>query len=116
MKNRITLTLIALLLAAPFVSGCQTSGSNACVTLSDTNAAVATPQTDKLAFPYESDYKSKDYAAPESGLTYGKCSLVSVTDGDTANFTTVQNTFIKCRFLGINTPESTAKVDRKSVV
>jgi endonuclease YncB( thermonuclease family) len=110
MKNRITLTLIAFLLAVPLVSGCQKSSST-CVTLSDTNAVVATPQTDKLAFPYASDYATKDYAEPESGLTYGKCGLVSVTDGDTANFTTVKGTFIKCRFLGINTPESTAKVE-----
>ncbi len=101
-------------LAAP-LTGCQNfasaSSSNACSILADTNALVATPLTDALAFPYASDYLTKDFAASTSGLAYGKATLATNTDGDTASFRTLGQTYIKVRFLGINTPESTAKVE-----
>lgn len=108
---------LTLLAAALLIPSCTPSTSNssgtaaACVSLSDTNALVATPYTDKLAFPYASDYASKDFDAPTSGLAYGKVTLTTNTDGDTAHFKTLNGTLIACRFLGVNTPESTAKVE-----
>jgi endonuclease YncB( thermonuclease family) len=117
MKNLINKVIFSaflfVFLAAP-LAGCQnnsTASSSACAALSDTNQLVPTPLTDALAFPYASDYATKDFAAPTSGLAYGKAVLVTNTDGDTASFRTLASTYVKVRFLGINTPESTAKVE-----
>ncbi len=95
---------LALLTLLP-LSSC---GSTSCVTLSDSNQLLATPITDALAFAQESTYASTKFTA--NGV--GKVTLVSCTDGDTANFREEgYSETIKCRFLGINTPESTAKVE-----
>jgi endonuclease YncB( thermonuclease family) len=105
---------LALLFALPLAACGKTNSSSSaatCAVLSDTNQLVATPYTDALSFPYASDYASKDFDAPTSGLAYGKVTLVTTTDGDTAHFKTVNGTAVSCRFLGINTPESTAKVE-----
>lgn len=86
---------------------------------------VNTPFTDALKFAQADDLEGKKFAGgnvssiPLSEIDhYGYVSLRSVTDGDTANFIQegyidpVTNNYIsiKTRFLGINTPESTAKV------
>lgn len=114
-KSRVIFGLLGLTLLTGVAScgGGNSSGggSGACAVLSDTNALLATPITDSLAFPYEADYASKDFFEPQSGVAYGKAELGTVTDGDTMSFTTVNGHFIKCRLLGINTPESTAKVE-----
>ena len=72
---------------------------------------LSTPETDALAFAFEDTYASVDFEEAESGVVAGKARLTAVADGDTANFTTINGHRIKCRFHGINTPESTAQVD-----
>jgi endonuclease YncB( thermonuclease family) len=112
MMNKRTLIILpfALLLGASVVSCGQTE--TACSSLSDPNQLVSTPLTDKLSFAFESDYKTKDFTAPTSGLAYGAVKLVQCTDGDTVRFKTPgADTTFPVRFLGINTPESTAKVE-----
>lgn len=91
--------------------GNTSSAKTECTVLKDDNDLIATPITDALAFPYEADYATKDFHETQKGITYGKATLGTVTDGDTMSFTTVNGHFIKCRLLGINTPESTAKVE-----
>lgn len=116
MKKRIVLPLLLMSLFATSLASCSDSKSYTCPVLSDTNALLEeTPVTDSLAFPYESDYASKDFFETTSGVAYGKATLGTVTDGDTISFTTVNNHYIKCRLLGINTPESTAKVEEWGV-
>lgn len=84
----------------------------ACPTVADIDDLYNTPQTDKLKFDFESDYATTNFTTTKTtGINYGKVNLVAVTDGDTANFTTVDGTYMRVRFLGINTPESTAKVE-----
>lgn len=87
---------------------------------------VDTPYTDSMKFAQAGSLEGKKFAGGEASAIlpseidhYGYVSLRSVTDGDTANF--IQEGFvdqvtntdisIKTRFLGINTPESTAKVE-----
>ncbi len=54
------------------------------------------------------DYEGKSFF--EDGI--GEVTLVSAIDGDTAHFYEVgQSTLIKIRFLGIDTPESTGKIE-----
>lgn len=72
---------------------------------------LTTPETDALVFPYESTYQNVDFEEVQSGVAAGQARLMSVADGDTASFKTVNGNSIKCRFLGINTPESTATVE-----
>lgn len=107
--------LVGFLLSVGILGGALVSCDSAgkCPDIeTDSNVLYETPETDKLKFPYEDTYATKNFSTADTkAINYGKCSLVSVTDGDTANFNTLDGTYIKCRFLGINTPESTAKVE-----
>src|SRR5690606_34765626 len=69
--------------------------------------------TDSFKFPQEDVYASKTFTTVESGgLMLGQATLKSTTDGDTANFEVAGYAeTVRLRFLGINTPESTAKVE-----
>lgn len=98
---------IAVMTMLP-LAGCGTS----CKILTDTNELLATPVTDslKLTSSYEGKKFTQNLAA--NGERIGEVTVKSFTDGDTANFTEVGNPdTIKLRFLAINTPESTAKVE-----
>lgn len=84
-------------------------GGTSCVVLDDPNNLLpTTPITDSLLFAQESEYASKKFTVDH----VGRVTLKSCTDGDTANFAQEgYSETIKCRFLGINTPESTGKVE-----
>ena len=81
---------------------------------------LSTPVTDALKFAQADQLAGKRFAGhDENNVDHiGYVSLKTCTDGDTANFT--QDDYIddfgtpvsiKTRFLGVNTPESTAKVE-----
>lgn len=113
-KRSLILPIFALGLALPLFAcgGNGESKAPTCEVLKNPDDPLSkTPITDSLAFAYEADYATKDFNEPLSGVAYGKVTLVSCTDGDTVNFRTINNTLIKLRFLGVNTPESTAKVE-----
>ena len=111
MKKPLILLGLSLLSMTSLVGCGGGEQTPTCVVLKDTNDLLATPITDSLAFPYEEDYAKKDFFETQSGIAYGKATLSTVTDGDTMSFTTVNGHYIKCRLLGINTPESTANVE-----
>ncbi len=99
------------------LTGCNSSGKCAVRSGDD---PVDTPYTDKLDFAQKDSLEGKKFAGSDSSTLdhYGYVTLRSVTDGDTANFTQAGYVdaskalvSIKTRFLGINTPESTAKVE-----
>ena len=108
--------LLILTTAAMLLTGCGGSKKADCKALE----AGETPVTDKLEFAQANDLAGKKFAGDE-GTTldhYGLVTLRSCTDGDTANFTqdgyvdaSKSLVTIKTRFLGVNTPESTAKVE-----
>ncbi len=81
---------------------------------------LPTPITDSFKFAQANELEGKTFAGPNENAVdhLGYVSLRSCTDGDTANFN--QDGYldefgapatIKTRFLGVNTPESTAKVE-----
>ena len=81
---------------------------------------LPTPITDSLKFAQANELEGKTFAGHNENAVdhVGYVSLKTCTDGDTANFT--QDSYvdefgtpvsIKTRFLGVNTPESTAKVE-----
>lgn len=125
MKNIITklfvgiLTVVALASCGPKERQCITENRDPSVDF------VETPYTDALKLPYTYEQlETKNFAYGENtGFTTGDgvglVELRQVTDGDTANF--MQEGYadpvtnipisIKTRFLGVNTPESTAKME-----
>ena len=119
MKSRLVLFLIS---AAMLLTGCPgPSSSNKCIE-NNGNNLLKTPVTDKLEFAQANQLEGKRFASDSTDSSsfdhYGYVTLRSCTDGDTANF--VQDGYvdssnrpitIKTRFLGVNTPESTAKVE-----
>lgn len=117
-KSRLLLTLASALLLAS-CGGNNPGGTSAatgnCPVVEkckvEEDPPLSTPVTDNLKFEFEETYESVDFEDVESGVAAGKATLMSVADGDTANFKTVNGHSIKCRFHGINTPESTANVD-----
>jgi len=98
MKLRL-LTTSFLACLAILVSGCASSSSALSLTPADLNTA----ETDALRF--EGNLIGKNFI--DDGI--GEVTLRSTTDGDTAKFN-VGSTSIALRFLGINTPESTGKI------
>jgi micrococcal nuclease len=68
------------------------------------NLELNTKYTDELELSF--DYENRNFIA--DGV--GEVTLVQCVDGDTAHFTDGSQTF-SVRFLGINTPESTAKFE-----
>ncbi|MCX5774945.1 MAG: thermonuclease family protein, partial [Firmicutes bacterium] len=90
--------------SSEIVSSSSSSSSSSEVIL--TPADLNTDQTD--AFHFTADYAGKNFIADGIGEVF----LKSNTDGDTAAFYTKADhtESVKCRFLGINTPESTGKV------
>ena len=117
MKNKLLLLFVA---ASMLLVGCKNK-SNKCK--GDIgNELLDTPITDKLEFAQAGSLDGKRFASTSEDDNsydhYGYVTLRSCTDGDTANF--VQEGYvdesdkqitIKTRFLGVNTPESTAKVE-----
>ena len=120
MKSKLLLFLVT---ASMMLTGCKFGGggSQKCIT-GNGDALLATPITDKLEFAQAGNLDGKRFASTSTDSSsydhYGYVTLRSCTDGDTANF--VQEGYlddygrqitIKTRFLGVNTPESTAKVE-----
>ncbi len=117
-KKLLFLPLLAMILVA--CGGPTTSNSSTNSSFRDVDALLPTPITDSFKFAQADQLADKRFAGPnEDDVDHiGYVSLKSVTDGDTANF--AQDDYvdsygnfvsIKTRFLGINTPESTAKVE-----
>ncbi len=122
--------LLFIPLLAMLITGCQNGGGNdktssncdSCLVREGDakDELLPTPITDSLKFAQANELEGKKFAgADENAVDHlGYVSLRSCTDGDTANFeqddyvdeqgSTVT---IKTRFLGVNTPESTAKVE-----
>ena len=123
-KKWLIIPLLAMSLVACGGGGNKNSSTSeeACVVRTGTtvNNLLTTPITDSFKFAQADSLEGKKFAGKE-GEKYdhmGYVSLRSCTDGDTANF--IQEGYkddfgayisIKTRFLGINTPESTAKVE-----
>ena len=120
MKNKLLFFLVA---ASLLITGCDKKvQKNQCIAGGAGDTLLATPYTDKLEFAQANSLEGKRFASTSEDSSsfdhYGYVTLRSVTDGDTANF--VQEGYvddsnkpitIKTRFLGVNTPESTAKVE-----
>lgn len=70
-----------------------------------TDDEIPTPLTD--SFKLNRDYEGKDFI--EDGI--GRVTFVSAIDGDTTIFRTLNGQVITVRYLGIDTPESTYKVE-----
>lgn len=112
--------LLLIATAAMLITGCGKKGEKCIENLGD--ELLTTPLTDSLKLAQADSLAGKKFAStsedPKSYDHYGYVTLRSCTDGDTANF--VQDGYvdesnrpitIKTRFLGVNTPESTAKVE-----
>ena len=124
-KKLLLIPLFALMLTACQDSGGINSGSNncdGCLTRQGDakDELLPTPITDSLKFAQADELEGKKFAGHDENAVdhLGYVSLKSCTDGDTANFE--QDDYIdefgstvtiKTRFLGVNTPESTAKVE-----
>ena len=98
MKKVLTL-ILALTLSITLV-GCGSDDD----TPDEVDTNLYTTYTDE--FVMDVDYESKNFLT--DGV--GEVTLVSCTDGDTANFSSGGQSF-PVRFLGIDTPESTYRFD-----
>ncbi|MCK5867230.1 MAG: thermonuclease family protein, partial [Mycoplasmataceae bacterium] len=92
------LTLLLVLTLSLTLSGCKDD------TPDEVDTNLYTTYTDELVM--DVNYSSKDFIT--DGV--GEVTLVSCTDGDTANFSNGAQSF-PVRFLGIDTPESTYRFD-----
>ena len=120
-KKLLLLPILAMLVTA-CNGGHQDSSSCNCITRvgEEADELLDTPITDALKFEQADQLEGKKFAGHDENAVdhLGYVSLKTCTDGDTANFAqddyldSYGNTVtIKTRFLGVNTPESTAKVE-----
>ncbi len=119
MKRKFSKLVLSLLL--PMLVGCgNTSSEGAKTSQGSTSTSVVEPssgQQEHHDYVHDGtvklglDYKNKDFYA--DGV--GQVQLYNHIDGDTAHFTPVVKTtsseVIKSRFFGIDTPESTGKIE-----
>ena len=121
-KKILLVPLFAMILVACNGGGGSSSNCEACQTRTgeQKDELLPTPITDSLKFAQANELEGKKFAGHDENAVdhLGYVSLKTCTDGDTANFT--QDDYvddfgapvsIKTRFLGVNTPESTAKVE-----
>ncbi len=97
--KRMTLPVVVL---AIILVGCQTDSSSVLPSLTPND--LNTAQTDALKLT--ANFAGKNFIS--DGI--GEVTLRSTTDGDTARFN-VGNVNIALRFLGVNTPESTGRIE-----
>lgn len=102
-KNKGLFALLISMVVCGLV-GCGGGKSSATESVSRTPSDLNTDRTDALKLTR--DFTNKDFVT--DGI--GEVIFRSCTDGDTANFLS-HGTKIKVRFLGVNTPESTAHVE-----
>jgi endonuclease YncB( thermonuclease family) len=106
MKTRKLLSLLLFLVLGILLVGCvkdePTPGDKDKIYTDD---EIPTPLTDE--FKFTKDYEGKDFI--EDGI--GQVTFVSHVDGDTTIFRTLKGQVITVRYLGIDTPESTYKVE-----
>ena len=116
-KNKLLFFLVA---ASLLLTGCNRNAK--CRGTGAGEDLLPTPYTDKLDFAQKDSLDGKAFASTSEDSSsydhYGYVTLLSCTDGDTANFQQKgyvdeanKPITIKTRFLGVNTPESTAKVE-----
>ncbi|MFA5481424.1 MAG: thermonuclease family protein [Bacilli bacterium] len=109
MKFTKIILALALFTVLP-LSSCDNNSSsegNDCTVLETPDDLLSTPITDAYKFPQADSYATSSFT--DDGL--GAATFKSATDGDTANFEVVGYAeTVRLRFLGINTPESTAQV------
>lgn len=78
------------------------------------NDLVATPITDSFAFADEDKISRDNFVDATSGLAISEVVVSAYTDGDTTNFRpksgTTEDKF-RCRYMGVNTPESTGHIE-----
>ena len=122
-KKLLFIPLLAMMVTACDGGGVSISSNcDSCQTRAGEEAdeLLPTPITDSLKFEQADQLEGKKFAGPNENAVdhMGYVSLKTCTDGDTANF--AQDDYldsygnpvtIKTRFLGVNTPESTAKVE-----
>lgn len=104
---------LAVLVLLP-LSGCDPiTPEESCKKLANADELIATPITDSFKFAQESLYQNSNFTIPKAnGLMIGEASVKSHTDGDTVNFSVEDyEETVRLRFLGISTPESTAKIE-----
>ncbi|MDD2433795.1 MAG: thermonuclease family protein [Bacilli bacterium] len=99
--------LLGLLVGLTLVA-CASSSSSSTISYSSSSSTVTTlntDQTDALKLR-AANYQEMDFIEQYAG----EVSLLGCVDGDTANFRTLNKHNVTIRFLGIDTPESTALV------
>lgn len=118
MKNKL---LTLLIISSTFVMGvtsCNSSNNNQDEeVVCGVDTEYETPITDAFSFK-DADSISKDnFVKATSGLAISEVEVVSFTDGDTTTFRRINdksddsNNNIKVRYQGIDTPESTGKIE-----
>ncbi|MBP5694965.1 MAG: thermonuclease family protein [Bacilli bacterium] len=106
LRNIILTSLLTLSSIA--ISSCNFGGVDVC----GDEEEVATPVTDN--FKLTANYAAANFISGTSGLVAQEVEFVSHTDGDTTNFRPIGGGVadrFRCRYNGVNTPESTGHIE-----
>ena len=103
MKSVKKILFLPLLMLILFITGCEITGGTQ--TPPATEYEYKTPETDKLKLT--ASYQGKEFI--KDGI--GEVSVVRYVDGDTSMFRTSTGEIFTTRYLGINTPESTYRIE-----
>ena len=103
MKSVKKILFLPLLMLILFITSCEITGGTQ--NPPATEYEYKTPETDKLKLT--ASYQGKEFI--KDGI--GEVSVVRYVDGDTSMFKTSTGEIFTTRYLGINTPESTYRIE-----
>ena len=103
MKSVKKILFLPLLMLILFITSCEITGGTQ--NPPATEYEYKTPETDKLKLT--TSYQGKEFI--KDGI--GEVSVVRYVDGDTSMFKTSTGEIFTTRYLGINTPESTYRIE-----
>lgn len=119
---RISSVVLVILIIVGCFAACDNTQTNDTIGTTGTQAAETIEQTDSETgtdsaneAPEFIDYASQLKFDPNSGKKYAKATVKSYIDGDTTHFYLddyeFEEGYLKARYLGINTPESTGTIE-----
>lgn len=113
MKKGTLKNILISLFASLAIVSCGNNSEEVC----GSDVEYETPVTDSFTFEHIDVLGNNNFLSATSGLAISEVTVSTFTDGDTTNFRLVSggSTAFRVRYEGINTPESTGRIEERGI-